>query len=74
MQITRNPPKLYVPGKSIIYGSGCEIFAKKFQGKEDVRFDQTPFYFTMAELEKELKLAVGITQKIKMAVAQMLIS
>jgi len=66
------PHVLQGPGQGVLYASGCEVFTEQCQGKERFEFDRTPFYIEMAELEKELKQTVGMTQKIKMTVAQML--
>jgi hypothetical protein len=57
-----------------MYGLGCDTFTKQCQEKELFKFDRTPFYIEMAELEKELRQAVGVRQKIKLTVAQMLTS
>jgi Fe-S-cluster containining protein len=67
------PHELHNPGRNITYGSGCEAFSKQFGGKDYYRFDRTPFYMQMASLEKELKQAAGITTKVKMTIADMLI-
>jgi len=66
------PHVLQRPGQGLLYADGCEVFTAQCQGKERFKFDRTPFYIEMAELEKELRQAVGMTQKIKMTVAQML--
>jgi len=63
---------LHRPGQGLLYAEGCEVFTEQCQGKKRFEFDRTPFYIKMAELEKELKQTVGMTQKIKMTVAQML--
>jgi Fe-S-cluster containining protein len=65
------PHVLQRPGQGVLYSEGCEVFTEQCQGKERLEFDRTPFYIKMAELEKELKQAVGMTRKIKMTVAQM---
>ena len=39
-----------------------------------IRFDRTPFYLEMARLEKQARLVTGVSDKIKMTVAEMLIS
>jgi len=64
--------QLQRPGQGVLYGSGCEAFTEQCQEKERFKFDRTPFYTEMAELEKGLKQMIGITQKIKMTVAQMI--
>ena len=68
------PHELQRPGQSTMYGPGCDTFTKQCQEKELFKFDRTPFYVEMAELEKELRQAVGVRQKIKLTVAQMLTS
>ena len=67
------PSELHRPGQKIIYSPGCDAFSEQCGNKDYIQFDRTPFYVEMAELEIKLKLAVGITQKIKMTVAQMLV-
>ena len=67
------PHELHSPGRDITYGSGCEAFSKQFGEKDYYRFDRTPFYIKMASLERDLKQAAGITMKVKMTVADMLV-
>ena len=67
------PHELHSPGRNITHGPGCEAFSKCCSEKDYYRFDRTPFYVKMASLEKELKLAAGITTKVKMTVADMLV-
>ena len=67
------PHELHSPGRDIAYGSGCEAFSKQFGEKDYYRFDRTPFYIKMASLEKDLKQAAGITMKVKMTIADMLV-
>jgi len=68
------PHQVQMPGQGIIYGPGCEAFAKQCEGKKCTKFNRTPFYIEMAKLERELREVAGFTQKFKMTVAQMLIS
>jgi Fe-S-cluster containining protein len=68
------PHVLQRPGQGVLYAPGCEVFIERCQQKEPFKFDRTPIYREMAELEKELKQTIGITQKIKMTVAQMLVT
>jgi len=68
------PHELHRPGQSILNSSGCGTFALKCHKKTHFKFDRTPFYMQMAALEKEMKQAVGMTQKIKMTVAQMIVT
>ena len=66
--------QLQRPGQGIMYSPGCEAFEKQCEGKKYIKFDRTPFYVEMANLEREFRDSVGLTQKFKMTVAQMLIS
>ncbi|MBA3017084.1 MAG: hypothetical protein KJ550_11925 [Proteobacteria bacterium] len=68
------PHQLQRPGQGIMYSPGCEAFEKQCEGKKYIKFDRTPFYVEMANLERELREVAGFTQKFKMTVAQMLIS
>jgi len=68
------PHELHRPGQNLLYSPGCEDFRKQSGEKEYFAFNRTRYYFKMAQLEKELKLTLGITKKIKLTVAQMLIS
>jgi len=58
----------------VILGPGCESFTKLSEGKRYFRFDRTPFYVKMANLENDLKKELGITHKIKMTVAEMIVN
>ena len=68
------PHELQRPDQGILNSPGCAAFALKCHGKKRFKFDRTPFYMQMAALEKEMKQAVGMTQKIKMTVAQMIVT
>ncbi|MGB2688239.1 MAG: hypothetical protein WBC36_04575 [Desulfobacterales bacterium] len=68
------PHELQRPDQGILNSPGCAAFALKCHGKKRFKFDRTPFYMQMAALEKEMKQAVGVTQKIKMTVAQMIVT
>ena len=68
------PHELQRPGQGILTSPGCGTFALKCPGKKRFKFDRTPFYMQMAALEKEVKQATGVTQKIKMTVAQMIVT
>ena len=68
------PHELQRVGQGILNSQGCGSFALKCHGKTYFKFDRTFFYTQMAALEKEMKQAVGVTQKIKMTVAQMIVT
>ena len=68
------PHELRKPGQNAIRGPGCGMFAVQCSDRRYRKFDRTPFYFAMAKLESELKLAVGLSGKIKMTVAKIIAS
>lgn len=68
------PHELRGPGQNILNYPGCNTFDMKCDGKKLFQFDRTPFYTQMAALEKEMKQAIGLSQKIKMTVAQMIVT
>lgn len=60
-------------GKKIV-SAGCETFFKKCGHKAYYPFDRTPFYYKVSQLEKELKDTFGFHKKLKMTVAEILIT
>lgn len=68
------PHELQRVSQGILNSPGCGTFALKCHGKAQFKFDRTSFYMQMAALEREMKQAVGMTQKIKMTVAQMIVT
>ncbi|MDX9785653.1 MAG: hypothetical protein RBT11_02665 [Desulfobacterales bacterium] len=66
--------ELHSPNGGILRGQGCRQFDACAQGKPYFRFDRTPFYREMAILEQEARLITGMTHKIKMTVADMLMA
>ena len=68
------PHELQQPGQGIVHAPGCEAFTDQHRNKTYFRFDRTSFFIEMAGLEKELKPAVGLRQKIKMTVAEMIVT
>ena len=66
------PHALHRPDKGIQFHPGCHIFVDQCKDSSYSRLDRTPFYIEMARLERKLKAAAGITQKLKMTVAEML--
>jgi hypothetical protein len=62
---------------NVVKMPGCDAFFSQCRdrGKTDyIRFDRTPLYRQMAALEKELRLATGANDPIKLTVAQMLVT
>jgi hypothetical protein len=68
------PHELQRPGQDLLTSPGCNTFTLICKGKKHFKFNRTPFYVQMAALEKEMKQATGINQKIKMTVAQMIVT
>ncbi|GBC62368.1 hypothetical protein DENIS_3340 [Desulfonema ishimotonii] len=64
--------ELHPPGRDVVYGPGCGAFTAQTDGMDYFRFDRTPFYVAMSRLESELKAALGISDRIKMTIAEMI--
>ena len=67
------PHELQKPGQNVIHGSGCSTFDERCADKGYFKFDRTPIYVALANLENEFKQTVGIEGKIKMTVAEMIL-
>ena len=68
------PHELQKPGQDVIHGPGCSTFDERCADKGYFKFDRTPIYVALANLENEFKQTVGIEGKIKMTVAEMILS
>lgn len=68
------PHEFRTPDNRIIHGPGCDAFSRHHGVREYLKFDRTPFYANMARLESELKKALGSVNKLKMTVAEMIVS
>jgi Fe-S-cluster containining protein len=68
------PHELQKPRQNVINGPGCLTFDKRCADKGYYKFDRTPFYVALAKLENEFKQALGVEGRIKMTVAEMLLS
>jgi Fe-S-cluster containining protein len=68
------PHELHKPDGSVMQGKGCDEFYQQCSPKAPYVFDRSPFYLNMASLERELRRAVGVHEKVKMTVAQMIVS
>ena len=66
------PHELQKPGQPVIHGPGCGAYDEQCSDKPYFKFDRTQFYFEMARLENEFKLAAGLTGRIKLTVAEMI--
>jgi len=68
------PHELHKPGRPVIHGPGCGAFEAHCSGRPYYKFDRTPFYFEMAGLENEFKQAIGLAGRIKLTIAEMIVS
>ncbi len=71
------PHELQRPDGHVIKNPGCDQFFEQCRerGKTDsFRFDRTPFYRQLAMLEQELRRETGYVDKIKLSMAQMLVT
>ena len=66
------PHELHKPGQPIFHGPGCGDFDARCSHKPYFEFDRTRFYFEMAGLENEFKRVAGLTGKIKLTIAEMI--
>lgn len=67
------PHELQKPGHPVMHGPGCGAFEKQCSAKPYFTFDRTQFYFEMAGLENEFKQAAGLSGKIKLTIAEMIL-
>jgi Fe-S-cluster containining protein len=69
------PHELHAPNRPVQRGSGCETFYRESSCPEDPRrLDRTPIYAALARLEIECRQALGWRQKIRMTIAEILLS
>jgi len=66
------PHELKTPGGESVKGPGCA--AGLFDAKPYIKFDRTPFYQQMAQIEIRFRQDLNKTGKIKETIAQMLVS
>jgi len=67
------PHELHKPGQPVMHGPGCGAFDEQCSAKPYFKFDRTQFYFEMAGIENEFKQAAGLTGKIKLTIAEMIL-
>lgn len=68
------PHELKKPGQPGIMGPGCDTFDSRCGHRPYIPFDRTPLYRDMAKLESDLRQATRIQDKIKMTIAEMILS
>ena len=68
------PSEMRFPNGKKSITPGCGLFHQNQSSKSYITFDRTPYYIELAKQEKNVRLTMGFNEKIKMTVAQMLIS
>jgi len=68
------PHEIQTINHKVIHAPGCETFTGQQGDAKYYNFDRTPFYTQMARLESELKQALGVGNKLKMTIAEMIAS
>ena len=66
------PHELCTPCSGPVMNPGCDIGTFLFKAKGYIKFDRTPFYKKMADIEMEYRKATGESKKIKQTIAQMI--
>ncbi len=61
------------PDGQIQTGPGCDDFYSQCGLSSEGLLDRTPLYVAMAQLERQLKAALGVEQKIKMTIAEIIL-
>ena len=62
------------PDGARLLGAGCHLFEKTCKNTSPIRLDRTPYYRQMAGVEKRLRLTIGLQTKLKMTVAEMVLT
>ena len=68
------PNELQSPAGQKKIGPGCDAFDTRCRTKAYIPFDRTPFYVQISNLEQRLRQELGFTRKIKMTIAEILVS
>jgi hypothetical protein len=68
------PHELRYPDGRVSYGVGCPVFSTHFDDKDYIPFDRTTFYRQLSSVEQEFRQSSGMTGKIKMTIAQMIVA
>jgi hypothetical protein len=68
------PHELNHPVRGTTRGPGCGAFDRQCAGKASRPLDRTPFYRKMARLENRLRDSLGFRSRLKMTIADMLLS
>jgi Fe-S-cluster containining protein len=66
------PHEFHRPDGMVMRGPGCKEFTGRCGHDVDTPLDRTPFYRRLAALEKNFKVVLGTSVKIKLTIAEML--
>ena len=66
--------ELHQPGRGVSFGPGCDEFTRNCGQGVYHKFDRTPHYFALADLENRFKNEVGFSGKMKMTIAEMIVT
>jgi len=66
------PYDLQLPDRNPVRGEGCTEFDQRTHSTSYIPFDRTPLYRTLSALERDVRLEIGESRKIKMTVAEMI--
>ncbi len=67
------PHTLHRPDGRKVIGSGCDDFHQQCASPGDAALDRTPHYRALAALEQQIRRALGLTDKLKLTVADMIV-
>ncbi len=67
------PHELNHPSKGRTIGPGCDEFVIHCGEKPYIPFDRTPLYLELADLEKTFRQKTGLSIKMKMSIAEMIV-
>ncbi|MDO9112077.1 MAG: hypothetical protein Q7U40_15565 [Desulfatirhabdiaceae bacterium] len=67
------PHELNHPSKGRAKGPGCDEFVIQCGKKPYIPFDRTPLYLELADLEKTFRQKTGLSIKMKMTIAEMIV-
>jgi Fe-S-cluster containining protein len=67
------PHELHHPGRGVSFAPGCGEFDRQCKTGTYIAFDRTPLYMELAQIEHDLKAALGKSETLRITVAEMLI-
>ncbi len=68
------PHRMHRPDGQVLTGPGCDEFYTQCAESGGIRLDRTPLFMAMANLERELRQELGFKHKLKLTIAEMIIT